>query len=131
MNSDKPRRIKVATVLIIATSLFALLEQITSADIRGIYTNLFSADITVYGVMIILALIAQQGYKSAIYGLLALSVVWYVALIGYLPEYFNHTFNMGAVFIQLILTMTAFYLYFHPKSRQWYKNRSGHKLISH
>ncbi len=112
-----PCKNSYAAYLLYAVSIVGFLDIFASGSILGHYTPLVGVDITVYIVLILLAILIHRGWCCAawVYGLVA--VVWYCALMFYLPR-FNHTLDWYTLFMQWILSALALWALVSRKERQ-------------
>jgi hypothetical protein len=95
-----------AAYLLYVVSIIGFLDLFSYGSITGHYTPLVGIDITVYIVLILLAILIHRGSCCAIwlYGLVA--VAWYCALIFCLPK-FHHTLGWYTLFMQWVLSALA------------------------
>ncbi len=106
-----------AAYLLYAVSVVGFLDLFSSGSIMGHYTPLVGVDVTVYIVMILLAILIHRGACLAqwAYGILAL--VWYAALLFYLPR-FHHTLDWYTLFMQWVLSALALWALLSRKRSQ-------------
>ena len=119
---QKPKRVETASWLLYAASALGILELFTSASIKGEQTPLIILDIIVYACLFILAVAINRKINIARYLFTVLAVIWYITLIFFLPQYYNHDLNAGMVFIQVVITIVGILILFQSKSSQWYKS---------
>ena len=95
-----------AAYLLYAVSVVGFLDLFSSGSITGHYTPLVGVDVSVYIVMILLAMLIHRGlcFAAWLYGVLA--IVWYGALMFYLPK-FHHTLDWYTLFMQWVLSLLA------------------------
>ena len=95
-----------AAYLLYAVSVVGFLDLFAFGSITGHYTPLVWVDFSVYIVMILLAILIHRGlcFAAWLYGVLA--IVWYCALMFYLPK-FHHTLDWYTLFMQWVLSLLA------------------------
>ncbi|MCX7122550.1 MAG: hypothetical protein NTV32_02555 [Gammaproteobacteria bacterium] len=106
-----------AAYFLYAVSLVGFLDLFSSGSITGHYTPLIGVDIAVYIVMILLAIRIHQGHCFAKWAYGILAVVWYCALLFYLPK-FHHTLDWYTLFMQWVLSILALWALLRPKKSQ-------------
>jgi len=102
----------IAAVLLYAVSVLGILNLFTTAPFTGVYTKLMSLDIGAYVLLAAIAYFIYRGSNIAKIGYAILAILWYITLIFFLPERFGHTIDTYVIFMQVILTVLAYWLLF-------------------
>tara|TARA_R110002167_G_scaffold54011_1_gene154252 strand:- start:737 stop:1108 length:372 start_codon:yes stop_codon:yes gene_type:complete len=123
MSMPKPKRVNTAVWILYVISFLGILELFTSASIKGENPPLMLLDIIVFIAMIGIAFGISKRIAAAKILYLVLAIVWYVVAIFYLPLAYGHDLNVGLIFIQIIMTIAAFYMLYQQKSRNWFNQK--------
>ncbi len=102
-----------AAWLLYAASIIGLLTLFTAKTTAGAYTPLIWTDILAYTILLVVAVCIHAKVAGAkiIYAILA--IIWYVLLCFVLAPDYGHTLDWYSVFMQLIITLLAYFvLYF-------------------
>jgi|GEM_PF-3258675 hypothetical protein len=104
----------LAAWLLYAASILGLVDLFGTAATMGAFTPLKWLDIAVYLILIAVAYGIQRniGIAKIVYAILA--IIWYIALLFFLPEKFGHTLNIFIVFLQIALTIVSYCLLMIP-----------------
>lgn len=118
MSMTKKGRLNTTAYLLYAVSLFGIVGLFSSAAITNYYTPLLTVDVIVYIVLALVAFTIQQGFRFAGPLYIILAIVWYAAVIFFLPVQYGQNLDLYAIFMQLIITIAAFwFLYVPPKKK--------------
>lgn len=108
----------LAFCIFFAVSALGILEIFASADIIKSYTPLRIIDIIVYVVLLALAYGIHRGMRAAIWMYAVIAIIWYVAVIFFLPAVYGHTLNMVLLLLQLVMSLLAFYIIYSTHRSQ-------------
>ncbi len=118
----RPKRVYAAIWMLYAASILGLLDLLTSSTLIIQPENLIWLDVIAYLVMMGAAFVISLGVKAAKVVYIILALMWYLALIFYLPEHYGHPLNFWLAFIEIILIIAAFYILYQPKAMRWFKH---------
>jgi len=107
---DKRSKNTIAAYLLYAASAIGLINLYAAASITHVYTPLIHVDIVAYVVLAVIAVLVHIGLPIVRWVYLILAIVWYVALVCYLPYKYHHSLDIYTVFTQVALTVAAYFL---------------------
>jgi len=111
-NLKNKEKCTLAAILFYGVSVVGLLNLFATGQTTGAYTPLISVDILVYIVMIVLTYLIQKRQRVAMYAFFILAVLWYLALVFFLPERFHHHLDIFVLMVQVALTVFGYFILF-------------------
>ena len=94
---------RLAACLLLLASAIGIIYRLATPLVTHQQTPFFVLDIAAYAVLGILACLIYKNVPLAKLVYTVAAVVWFVALIFFLPERFGHSVDLYAIFMQLIL----------------------------
>jgi len=109
MDTKTSQSTKVVVYLLYTVSILGLLSIFSSAqDISSLPFPDYYLDLSMYGVLAILAYFIYRKSKVAIILYAIVAIIWFAALIGYLPWKFSYGISIMMVLTQLCLVVAAY-----------------------
>ncbi|MAZ77761.1 MAG: hypothetical protein CMF39_03695 [Legionellaceae bacterium] len=108
---------KLSAGLLFLASALGILNLLISPTIIGHRTPLFSVNMGAYLLLAAVAWLVYQGFPLAKTIYAALAVVWYTALLFFLPHRFGQLLDLYMLFMQLVLIAIAYVVLLAPRHR--------------